>query len=181
MSSSWTRGCPCKDCSFKNKNSYPLVNYIQNCAFERKYLPKERFEMCEMMHFMCSEAKGCLYRGCDFESEDTMEIIHHVSTHSSLDVFDHSLFSQLLRSWDQYQAASKADSKRMGFPDTYAGYAAYERGEKVPWERGKTFQIILKVCNTLHLSNGQICHRNFLIRDLLSIILKFVKFDQFLT
>ena len=110
-----------------------------------------------------------------------MEIIHHVSTHSSLDVFDHSLFSQLLRSWDQYQAASKADSKRMGFPDTYAGYAAYERGEKVPWERGKTFQIILKVCNTLHLSNGQICHRNFLIRDLLSIILKFVKFDQFLT
>ena len=148
MSSSWTRGCPCKDCSFKNKNSYPLVNYIQNCAFERKYLPKERFEMLEMMYFMCSKAKVCLRGGCDFKSEDTMEIIRHFKTQCSHDVIDHDLFTQLLRSWDQY----KATSKRMGYPDSYASFAACERGEKAPWEKGKKFQIILTEVVTLSVA-----------------------------
>ena len=148
MSSSWTRGCPCKDCSFKTKNSYPLVNYIQNCAFERKFLPKERFEMCEMMYFMCSKAKRCLRRGCDFKSEDTLEIIHHFKTQCSFDVIELPLFRQLLRNWDQYKAASK----RMGFPDSYADYAAYERGEIAPWEIGKKIQIFLKFVTLSNLS-----------------------------
>ena len=56
---------------------------------------------------------------------------------AKMTVIDHDLFSPLLRRWDQYKVASNRVSNRMGFPDTYAGYAAYERGEGAPWERGK--------------------------------------------
>ena len=50
MSSSWTRGCPCNNCNFKNKNSYPLVNYIQNCDFERPRYTNKKIKVVAMTY-----------------------------------------------------------------------------------------------------------------------------------
>ena len=109
MSSSWTRACPCKDCSFKNKNSYPLVNYIRNCDYKSTstFTPIED-ESIETITFICSWAKKCLKRGCEFKNTDVCEIIRH--TGECPLPWDHNLFRQLLKRYDQYKA-SESNSK----------------------------------------------------------------------
>ena len=74
MSSSWTRGCPCKDCNFKTKNSYPLVNYIRNCDYENKRLNQK--------HAMSWQSwpRPCMYwkEGCNFEIQNGDQVVDHL-------------------------------------------------------------------------------------------------------
>ena len=113
MSSSWAGGCPCKDCNFKTKNSYPLVNYIQNCNYERRiYISKEtekRAEELLPLYWFCNKAKRCLNEGCDFRSTVAWDILTHMQKCRDQLPLDDTLFNELCQSyprWEQWEKAS---------------------------------------------------------------------------
>ena len=105
MSSSWAGGCPCKDCNFKTKNSYPLVNYIRNCSHD--YVSKEatekRAEELLPVYYFCREAKRCLHEGCDFRSTVPWDIMSHMQK-CSLPI-DNILFSEGYVKFTHWEAA----------------------------------------------------------------------------
>ena len=115
MSSSWADGCPCKDCNFKTKNSYPLVNYIRNCDYQSRYTPNEKEELLPI-YWMCKKAKRCLNKGCDFRSTDAWDVMMHIQKCRDQLPIDHILFNELCCSYTRWEAATKnkSDSNARG-------------------------------------------------------------------
>ena len=105
MSSSWAGGCPCKDCNFKTKNSYPLVNYVRNCDYQSRYTPKEK-EDFKTITDICSLAKMCFKQGCAFKSTHPYEIISHVQECPL--PWDEILINQIAIKYDKYKASKSA-------------------------------------------------------------------------
>ena len=120
MSGSWTGGCPCKDCNFKTKNSYPLVNYIQNCNYGDVYMSQEtkqkKTDELLPIYWMCKKAKRCLNKGCDFRSPDAWDVMMHIQKCRDQLPIDHILFNELCRSYTRWEAATKnkSDSNARG-------------------------------------------------------------------
>ena len=116
MSSSWAGGCPCKDCNFKTKNSYPLVNYIRNCNYEsRTYTSKvteKKVEILSPLFWFCRQTKKCLNKDCDFRSTVEWDIIMHMKE-CPLPI-DNILFHKLSKSyprWEQFDEANGRGKK----------------------------------------------------------------------
>ena len=117
MSGSWTGGCPCKDCNFKTKNSYPLVNYIQNCNYEsRRYMSIEakekQTESLLPLFWFCRQTRKCLHKGCDFRSTVEWDIIMHMKKCPLPwdDILYHKL-SQSYPRWEQFDEANGRGKK----------------------------------------------------------------------